>query len=218
MKLRGVYFDNIHTGEDWGLTMSVCQIDPPTPKTYFVSVEGRDGDLDFTEALDGETHFESRNAEFEFILTDGTHAEREELISLIYAFLHGRTRQLRLPDYPDYYMTGRFEVTEHTNTLAYGTVKISATLDPWKYKIIDTVVSATASGTDVTFALVNKGRRTALPTFKVTGSITLLYGSSSFGLSAGEYTIPEIVLKTGTTLLTVRGTGTITATYKEGIL
>lgn len=221
MELRGISLNGTHTGTDWGLTMSVCKIDPPAVKSYYVAIEGRDGSLDFTEALTGEIHYENRNSTFEFVLTEGTHEERETLINTIYAAVHGRRLKLILPDYPDYYMTGRFEVTEHTNTAGYGTISISATLEPWKYKATETVVEKNVTTVETPMELTNNGRRTLLPVFKVVGEVLIKHDTSSFALSDGEYTIPEIMLKTGTTTLQVSSTsltGKITATYREAIL
>ena len=221
MELRGISLNGVHTGNDWGLTMSVCKVDPPAVKTYYVAIEGRDGDLDFTEALTGEIHYENRNGTFEFILTDGTHAERETLINTIYAAVHGRQIRLILPDYPDYYMIGRFSVTDDTNTAAYGTISLSAVLEPWKYKATETVVEENVTNIETTMELVNNGRRTLLPVFKIEGDVVIKHGTASFSLSAGEYTIPELTLKTGTTTLRVSSTsltGKITATYREAIL
>ena len=49
---------------------------PPTPKTLYVEVDGRDGDLDLSEGLIGEIKYNNRQAVYKFIMTNGTYQDR----------------------------------------------------------------------------------------------------------------------------------------------
>lgn len=220
MILRGVQFGDYHTADDWNLIMHEKKISPPRPKTNYVSVPGRDGDLDLTGALSGIVNYENRTGSFIFLLTNGSHDDREELISEIIGVLNGqRLEYIDTDDYPDYYMTGRLTVTETTNTNAYGTIHIEADFDPWRYAINSTTrtVSVTSSDGTVSVSLSNKGYRTVIPVITVTGTITLTYGATTQSLSAGTYTFPGLMLSPGNNVVTVAGSGSISFNYQEAI-
>lgn len=220
MILRGVQFGEYHTADDWDLIMNQKTVSPPVPKTTYVSVPGRDGDLDLTTALSGLVNYQNRKAEYIFLLTNGSQLDREELIAEIIGVLNGQSLEIiDTEDYPDYYMVGRLTVTEVTNNKAYGAVKIEANCDPWRYATDPTVKSQTVATSDgtVNVSLTNGGYRTVTPTITVTGSITLTYGATSQSMSAGTYTFPGFMLSPGSTTVTVSGNGTITFTYQEAI-
>lgn len=220
MKLRGVQFGDYHTADDWNLIMNEKKVEPPTPKTNYVSVPGRDGDLDLTAALSGLVNYDNRKATYVFLLTDGTQLDREELISEIVGVLHGQSMEIiDTDDYPDYYMTGRLTVTNITNTNAYGTITIEANCNPWRYALNSSARTVTVTSSDgtVLVAISNKGYRTVTPTITVTGTVNLTYGSTSVSLSAGTYTFPGFTLSPGVTSVSVSGSGTITFTYQEAI-
>lgn len=220
MNLRGVQFGEYHTATDWNLIMNEKTVSPPVPKTNYVSVPGRDGDLDLTTALSGIVNYENRQAEYLFLLTNGSQLDREALISEIIGVLNGQSLQIiDTDDYPDYYMIGRLTVSETMNNNAYGSVKIEANCQPWRYAInqtVRTITVTTADGTK-TVILKNSGYRTITPTVTVTGNITLTYGSTSQSLSDGTYTFPALLLSPGTNSVTVAGSGTISFTYQEAI-
>ena len=220
MQLRGVQFGEYHTAEDWNLILHEKIVSPPVPKTNYVSVPGRDGDLDLTEALSGVVNYQDRKASYTFLLTDGTHADRVELISQIIGVLHGqRVQIIDTDDYPDYYMIGRLSVTDVSNSNAYGILKIEAICQPWRYAINQKIktVNVTASDGTVTVTLTNNGYKTVAPTLTVTGSITLTYGSTSTTLSAGTYILTGLRFTPGANTVTVAGTGSISINYQEAI-
>ena len=68
MKLRGLQFGDYHTADDWNLILHEKIVAPPVPKTNYVSVSGRDGDLDLTEALSDVVNYQDRKASFTFLL------------------------------------------------------------------------------------------------------------------------------------------------------
>ncbi len=66
MKL-GVTFDNLyHTVNDWKLHFAALQINEPDVQTYQLSVPGRDGVLDLTDALYGKTTYLNRTITMNF--------------------------------------------------------------------------------------------------------------------------------------------------------
>lgn len=218
MKLRGIKFGNYHTADEWELILNSKSLTPPTPKEIYVSVNGRDGDLDLSEALTGEVKYENRTASFTFLLTNGSHLDRERIIREILATIHGRKLQIITDDEEEYYLVGRCTVTNTTNNKAYGSVEIKCNCEPWRYSIFNVVRNITVTGETTDIVCVNKGVKTVTPEINVTGSVVIQFNSKSVALSDGTYKITDLLLKTGATKITIQGTGTVTLTYKEAIL
>lgn len=220
LPLRGVQIGDYHTADDWNLILNKKEISPPKPKTNYVSIPGRDGDIDLTEALSDIVNYQDRSGAFTFLLTNGLHEDREELISEIVGVINGqRLQYIDTDDYPDYYMTGRFTVTSVSNNNAYGVVEISAVFNPWRYAIVPTSRTITVADTDgtVPVVIVNKGYKTVTPSITVTGSVTLTFGTTSTTLNEGTYSLPALRLSPGTNSLSVAGLGTIQFTFTEAI-
>lgn len=217
---RGIKFDSKHSGTDWGLLLTACNKGAPEPKTNYVSVEGRDGDLDLTEALTGEVRYNNRTDEYGFNFLDGPRDERQALMDEIYAFLHGQKRQIILPDWPDYYSVGRLTVTEFHNYLGYGEMTVEANCEPWLYKTVETEKSLTVSGTDQQLVCENKGVKTVIPTITVAegGSVEITLDDYTTTLSTGTYKLLEVAFPSGSHTLTIGGTGTVTFKWREAIL
>lgn len=220
MNLRGLKFGAYHTADDWNLILHEKTLTPPEPKTNYVSVPGRDGDIDLTEALSGLVNYRDRTASFNFILVNGSHEDRDELITEIVGVLNGQRLQIiDTDDYPDYYMTGRFTVKSVMNNNAYGTIQLEAVCNPWRYAINPVSRTVNVSSTDgtVSVVLTNSGYKTVTPSITVTGTINLTYGTTTVALSAGTYTLPGLLLFPGANSISVSGSGSITITYTEAI-
>lgn len=65
--------------------------------------------------------------------------------------------------------------------------------------------------------LVNS-KKHVIPTITATSDFTLYFEGNSYTVSSGETVIPEIELKEGVNDIAVKGTGTISFTYREGSL
>lgn len=216
--MRGVQFGENHTADDWGLILTAKTIDPPTPKVININIDGRDGTLDLSRALTGEMKYNDRSASFSFLVTEGTQSDRFNTIQEIINAVHGQRLQIIEPDSPDTYLVGDCTVTEVVDNKAYGSFNITATCEPYRYRINETSRIITASATQTEIALVNSGRKTLVPTITVTGSVDLVIDTTSVSLGAGTYKLTALQLKTGVTTLTVKGSGTVTFTYREARL
>lgn len=218
MVLRGVKFGNYHTATDWGLILNSKTISPPKPKTTYVSIQGRDGDLDQSEALTGEIKYENRTLKFTFLLTEGSYTDRENLISEILTVVHGKKLNIILDDDTSVFFVGRCTVTEQSNNNAYGSIVIEANCEPFKLKLLDTNETIALTSLAKNVVLTNNGAKTVSPTFTVTDTATIVLGTSSVTLDAGTHRVSNYVLKHGTTTIQVKGSGTLTVTFKEGYL
>ena len=216
--MRGVQFGDHHTVEDWKLILNSKKINPPTPKTNKVEVDGRDGDLDLSEALTGEIKYNNRDVSYVFLVTEGTEKTRDNTINEIVNLIHGRTLQIIDPDDQDHYFVGRCRVEDTHNDKAYGTINIVADCEPYRYMINEVSRIVSPNGVDTDVILVNHGRKSVTPTLTVTGAVNITFGSSSVALENGTYKLSSLKLKSGGTSVTVKGTGTVVFTYREAVL
>lgn len=216
--MRGVKFGDYHTYEDWKLILNAKNISPPSPKIVKVQVDGRDGDINLSRTLTGEMKYENREASFTFLVTEGSQEEREELINSIVNLLHGNELKIIEPDDLDHYLIGEIVVTKTTNDKAYGTIEISADLEPYRYSISEVNRTITASETKVDVVLNNTGRKTVTPTLTVDGVVNLEFGSSSASLETGTYKLSNLNLRSGATVVTISGTGFVVFTYREAVI
>lgn len=213
---RGITFGEFNTVDDWGLYMSAKKVLMPAPKTTYISVPGRDGDIDMTEALDGIVHYDDRQAAFTFELLDGTVPERIEQISEITKALHGKSLQIvDQDDYPDYYLNGRVTVGEIKHNKAYSTLRVSAVCRPWRYSKMIKSKTIVLSSLARTIVIDNRGDMPVHPTLTVTGSLVLEYGGTTTTLEAGTYTLSAQFVS-GVNTIKVSGSGSVTIAFREG--
>lgn len=216
--MRGVIFGDYHTADDWKLILNEKTINPPTPKIVKVAVDGRDGDLNLSRALSGDMKFNNRDASFTFLVTEGTFDERADLINEIINLIHGNELQIIEPDDEDHYLLGECTVSDVKNNKAYGSFKVTANCEPYRYFIDEINRTLTASATPIDVVLHNTGRKTVTPTLTVDGSVNLVFGSSNVSLSTGTYKLSALALHSGPTNVTISGSGSITFTYREAVL
>ena len=216
--MRELQIGDYHTAEDWDLILNTMTINPPTPKLVSVPVDGRDGDIDLSDALTGEVMYNNREASFTFLVTNGTQAERQAQIDEIINAVHGLKTSIVIPDDPDHYLVGRCSVSDVHNDRAYGSFRITANCEPYRYSLIETTRTVTATETPTDFALYNAGRKTVTPTLVVTGAVLLVYGTTSVALENGTYKLPSLALKRGATTVKISGSGTVILTYREAVL
>lgn len=220
--MRNIIFGDFDSWSDWGLTLTGQTFSAPTYKPSFVSVPGRDGDLDLSGALtDGEPRYENRQLTTTFEISSGTRSSREALFSTIMNALDGRIMNIVLPDDPYHYITGRLQVAVNYNDLAHGAITITANCEPWRQASAEVSRTLTAISVQTSAILANSGRRQLIPTIIISGasaSVELVFGASTWELTAGTYQLPGLLLRTGNNELKYRGSGTINITYREAIL
>ena len=139
-------------------------------------------------------------------------------MSFIVNYLHGRTREIIDPDDLEHYLVGRCEVSSTANDKAMGTISVEATCEPYRYALEEVNRTISLTNTPSNYVLTNVGRKTLTPSINVTGSANLKYGNTSVTLATGRYSLPGLRLKTGSTTITLSGSGTITFSYREAII
>lgn len=222
MEKRKVIFGTYDTALDGLWTLAGLELTDPEIQEYYQEVKGRDGPLDLSTVLtDGEPKYGSRVLTVTLESSEGTRKERRARISRMVNELDGWRLDVMHPDYPDHYLSGRVKVREEYNDLAHACVVVTVTCDPWLYARAERVYYLTAATAKQTMALANYGRRTLVPTVKITGgsaSFLIESGTLSVALGAGTYQLPDLLLRTGNTKVTYSGTGEAKISYREAVL
>ena len=224
-----------HTYNDWGLLqVGPAIVSPPKVQTYYIKVPGRDGSLDYTTALDGNVHYESR----EFVTTLKCVSGRESLKDMYHTllnYLHGRKARAVCDDDPRFYWEGRFEVDEPKwNKKGYWTIDITGQVDPYKYSIstsegdwlwdpfvFETDIAwdyANIEVNDVQEVVVVASGMPTTPIFTLTAPMTVKVGGAEYEMPEGKSTIPGLILTDTEKTFVFVGDGEVTIGFRGGSL
>lgn len=189
--------------------------------TDFIEVPGRKkGPLDMSTALsDGDPVYGLRTLTAILESSEGSRLERESRINVMKNWLDGWRTNIKLPDDEQHYIVGRVSVKKLYNDLAHGSVEIIATCEPWRYNNNETEVVLTSTAEVQKATLPNAGRLAVVPLLTISGGdVLLVAGGSSWALGPGSYALPDLLLTAGGKEIEYSGTGTLTFTYREGVL
>lgn len=217
--MRGFKYDDIHTGNDWGLILTAKTIDPPEPKLYQVDLDGADGSLDLSESLAGEIRFKDRTVTASYVMTEGTYEERLALMTKIVVYLHGRKRKVVEPDDTDHYFVGRSVISDIKHNQAYSSFKVTTECEPWRY-YRETIKRHCDINSVAAHKLIftNRGAKTACPVLTVTGLVSFILKGETVSLTPGTYRLTALKLYSGVNEVQVLGSGSIIFEYGEADL
>lgn len=208
-------------------------VQPPVPKTIYQDVPGADGSLDLSTAIAGRIIYERRVITLNFGC--GYPMDKwPEVFSEILRNFHGREGKLIFDDDPMYYYAGRMTVSEYSRARTLGTFTISVNADPYKYELtasdedwlwdsfsFEKGVIRDYKELEVSGSLslnVPGTQRWVIPEITVSATMTVSYGGKDYELKQGTNKIYDIVIKEGENMLMFTGTGTVTISYRGGIL
>ena len=213
-----VLFDERPVG-NWEMKLYSWAISMPEPKTSYISVPGRDGDLDFTQSLDGTVRYNNRSVSLALSL-NGDYEKWFTTIQDFSAFLHGRKLKLIFSDDPNHYYLGRFTIDPIKDNQVIGDISVSGICDPYKYKTEKTVVESDVAGSTQVI-LTNEGMP-AVPKITADAQMQLVFTldgtEHTVTVGAGTQLAPDLLLQAGTYEITVNGTGHVKFEYQEGAL
>ena len=157
-----------------------------------------------------------------------------EVFSEILRNFHGREGKLIFDDDPMYYYAGRMTVSEYARARTLGTFTISVNADPYKYELtasdedwlwdsfsFEKGVIRDYKELEVNGSLslnVPGTQRWVIPEITVSDAMMVSYGDKDYELKQGTNKIYDIVIKEGENMLMFTGTGTVTISYRGGIL
>ena len=229
----GVTIDEFHTYKDWGLILTDYTISPPKPKTTYVSVPGRNGTLDYSEAVSDEIKYEDRNIKMSFHVTK-KQSDWRYVVSKIQNEIQGRKVRIIFDDDIAFYYYGRIEVDTFTNSGKIATLNITAVADPFKYNITtseqdwlwdpfdfeQSIINETSGllvQGSLAVSLVCRGS-VKNPIIISDNNMTVTYKEKKYNINTGSQVMYEIILEEGTNQLLFEGNGTVSINYTGGRL
>lgn len=229
----GVKFGTKHSYRDFGMYLTKKEISFPSPKTEKVSVPGRDGDIDLTEALGVGVRYENRTLKFTFTTKNETMWAKS--LSALADYLHGQKMKVILDADRSYYWYGRCTIDQFQTSKALNTIVVNCDVEPYKTQIcgpyepwqwdpfcfVDGVIrdsKITVNGS-ASVNLVNE-RKEVSPTFTCSKAMTVIFDGTVYNLAAGDNKMLDIRLQEGGNPVTFNcsGTGTVQISYKGGSL
>lgn len=213
--MKGVTFGDYHSYDDLSLILNSKEIEAPEPKTETIDIPGGDGELDFTE-FSGAIRYKNRKLTFEFSHI-GAQSTFMDAFSKVQNAIHGKKMEITLDDDPNFYYIGRCTVDKWKADKNIGKITVEVNCEPYKYKQTVTTVTQDIS-TSGTVSLTNL-KKSVVPKISTTAAVTIAWTGGSASLAVGDdQIVPDLVLREGTTEITVTGTATVKFEYQEGEL
>lgn len=228
-----------HTARDWGLYWTDFDLTAPEVETKYVTVPGRHGVLDLSEALTGSVVYHNRTLSASFAVPctmPNWHQRYSDIVSAI----HGKNVSIVLDTDPDYYYHGRCTVSSIRETAVHSTFSITVDVAPYKYTcrmhtlsdwlwdpfdfvsgiLPDAQGKIYLEGTGTLAIRLSGVPPYALPIFRVSADCTVDYRAEIYTLRTREDNRPLVFVNTDSPTLTFRGKpGTsIEIAYRGGIL
>lgn len=230
--MYGVRINGIHSDE-LGLILTEKYISSPSVKTNKIEIPGRSGSIDLSEVLTGEPSYEDRTIKLTFYSKAKVHDWSAES-SRIDNLWCGKTVQIVFDDDISYFWKGRVTGVQPSYSGKNETIEIVATVDPYKYDIISSMVdwewdcfdfdngiineagNLVVSGT-TSFILICRNK-VSWPEFTVSDAMTLTYDGITYNLAKGTQKLYRMFLHEGNNELVFNGNGTISINYVGGQL
>lgn len=213
---------------------------PPAPKMKYLDIPGMDGKLDFTDALLGRPGFANRSGSWEFL--NAGDIKTKDNIKTLRKELDGRLMNVVLNGDPDYFYRGRVQINSiEVGASGDGTkFSIDYNLNPYKYSVdimsnpTSAIVTATTVSRPVTLlkkttslkttsiqnqtvTLENRGPNIYCSVYCTSENIYIEINFKKYFLNIGNNE-NVFILPTGTTEITINGTGRVQFYYAEGRL
>ncbi len=195
----GVTLGGRHSWRDFKLLLTSRVIGLPEPQMSKITVPGRDGDLDLTEALDGNVHYGNRTIELTFsTVCRLTGRAWGELLADFAFHVHGRQLQIIFDDDPGYYYLGRCSVSgfDVRTSTTEQTLTVVCDCQPYRIATEETVVTVNVNPAYRTVSIRN-GRMPSIPTITFSAPCRLKAYGEEYDFDAGTYRSKDMVLAPG---------------------
>ena len=203
--------------DDW--TVCACTLSAPQYRRSTVTVPGRDGAVDLSDSLDGAVHYDMRKITLRLENSAGTREQRWGWISFLLNSLDGTDQDIELPDDHDCILRGRVRVSVQYNDNAHAAVQITADVDPFRYKKLETERRLQNNTEDTReYKIRNNGRKIVTPTFYVYNLLGTASINSHEISTTGRYQFPDIRFLHGETVITLTGQIAVSIRFREGVL
>ena len=190
-------------------------IESPEPKIVKVSIPGRNGDLDMSEALTGTISYNNRQITVRLGLV-GRLEERLEREQKILQLIAGNRVRLSFSHLEGCFK-GRCWVKEiHLDNDSHTTIVFSFDCEPYRYELENHEISLELSGENEEVQCKNLQMPTQ-PIIITTNKTTIQFQKQSITVQAGEHLLP-FLFTSGENIIKISGSGMVTIQYQRGVL
>lgn len=234
--IKNVYFNDVKTYDDLGLVFITRSTALPEIKEYTVDVPLRDGVIDYSEVVTGRVQFNQREVDMSFFVFDD-YKKWQRIQSNIASELHGQTKKIVFDDEPDRFYEGRVTLSSDIRykQRGVGTLDMKVKCKPFKYAVITTAepwiwdIFNFETGiiqelydleVDETLDVTLYADRYSYDALIITtdSSMTMTFGEDTYSLTSGDNEMLDISLVEGENMFNFTGNGTVTITYRGGVL
>ncbi len=213
----GALINGEHTLRDWGAVITNSRvIGLPQPDTTLLEIPGRSGRLDLSEILSGDISYGNREIRMELAMrTDPWHWQ--ETCLHVFNRFHGQTVRVVFDEDPDHYYVGRASVSDPQRLATAGQMVLTVDADPFRYETEEYEVTFSGTTTAVS-GVVENLRMPVSPAVTVPNACQLFHDNQIYELSAGEQTVPGLVLHAFENEISVTGADSVTFRFRRGCL
>ncbi len=211
-----IYIDNIDISKKYGLICTrydfgLAAVNTPSP----ITIPGRSGSIDLTD-ITGIT-YSDREFTAEFVHV-GNFDTYEEIKSQIQNDLEGKKVKISDSNNEGFYIIGRISMEAEIKNIRTHSINFVAVCEPWRYKTEETVHTVSAGTSD--YSLDNLFKSTIPTFFTEDEGIEIEINGTRYSIPRNikDYKNYEIVLQSGSTPISVYGTGNLQIKYREGKL
>ena len=214
---------------DFGLKLLSIELGTPAVRKSTVTIPGRNGALDMTEAITGFPLYDNATHKLTFDFRDGTYDEWVSISSDLRGKIHGRRLPVVIGN-DSYYYDARVSVDTTKINQQYSQVVITLDTDPyklaqktslddWEWDPFDFETDVIREYKDIPVPgeLVVVGD--VMPTgciFEASAAITVTYNGNSYQIPKGRSTVPDILITDGEHTMSFSGSGTVSVEYRGG--
>lgn len=221
--MYGMMLGDFHSYRDFSLVpTSKPVISLPEPRLEYLSIPGKQGNLDITESLSSEVIYDMRKGFMEFLIADNK--KWTQIYQKLKSQVHGKKLSIILDTEPSFYYMGRVSISDIKSDKNYQTIVFDYTLEPYKYSVED----KKRNGHHFLEKIIVKGDQkliipfdsdmTIVPEFtEVKGKIYVLFGSRVYGPIREMMRFPEIRAREDL-YLAFQGEGELAVSYQRGWL
>lgn len=228
-KLMDVQIGKYKMG-DFGLKLLGVDLGTPSVRKSTVTIPGRNGALDLTEAITGFPVYDNATHKLTFDFKDGTYSTWLSKASDIRGKLHGRRLPVIFGD-DGYYYDARVSVDSSKLNQHYSQIVVTLDAEPYKLarktSLDDWEWDRFNFETDIIRDYKNipvPGEITVvgdvMPTgcvFEASAAVTVTYDGKSYQIPKGHSTVPDILITEGIHTMQFKGDGgTVSVEYRGG--
>lgn len=197
----------------FGMNLLSYNVGAPVPLIKIIEVPGKPGGLDATLALNGKVNLVSRPITATFHVRNNPYEDWHTLLSSVLQLFNGVESKLYISTDPDWYYKGRFLIDPDKSNEVSSQITVSCDA-AFPYKLETITVEDTISSSKYVYCT---GLEYNGPvTIYVSSAMQVTFDGTTYQLSTGNNTVPEIHLTTGSNSLRFTGTGTVRITYERG--